>query len=406
MSPSQKAGGPLATSASERVIGISNLPNQRHKIASRNGTKYTLMVVGESGLGKSTFINTLFTSTLKDYKNQTKRHAKQVQRTVNIDIARALIEEKNFPVQLTVIDTPGFGDYVNNTHCWVPIVDFLDEQFASYMKSEQKPNRHHPAITSTGGGGLNGDHQLDLRVHACLYFIPPTGHSLRAVDIEVMKQLGQRVNLIPIIAKADTLTPKDMAAFKNRVRECIRAHNIHVYVPPVESDDEDNVKRNTAIVSAMPYSVIGSETDVLNAKGQKVKGRQYTWGNSEVENESHCDFTKLRNLLIRTHMLDLITTTEDIHYESYRSRFLASEGRNDDDPSLAAKKKLEQQVKVDEAALRTRFTEQVRIEANRFRQWEQRLISERDRLNKDLEMQHKSVKAVEDELEDILQRRK
>ncbi len=63
-----------------------------------------------------------------------------------------------------------------------------------------------------------------------------------------MKQLGQRVNLIPIIAKADTLTPKDMAAFKNRVRECIRAHNIHVYVPPVESDDEDNVKRNTAIV--------------------------------------------------------------------------------------------------------------------------------------------------------------
>lgn len=123
----------------------------------------------------------------------------------------------------------------------------------------------------------------------------------------------------------------------------------------------------------MPYSVIGSETDVLNAKGQKVKGRQYTWGNSEVENEAHCDFTKLRNLLIRTHMLDLVSTTEEIHYESYRARALVSEGRNDDDPSLAAKKKLESQIKLDEAALRTRFTEQVRIEANRFRQWEQRV---------------------------------
>lgn len=37
-----------------------------------------------------------------------------------------------------------------------------------------------------------------------------------------------------------------------------------------------------------------------------------------VENEEHCDFKKLRSLLIRTHMLDLITTSEDSHYENYR----------------------------------------------------------------------------------------
>lgn len=37
-----------------------------------------------------------------------------------------------------------------------------------------------------------------------------------------------------------------------------------------------------------------------------------------VENEEHCDFKKLRSLLIRTHMLDLITTSEEGHYENYR----------------------------------------------------------------------------------------
>ena len=37
-----------------------------------------------------------------------------------------------------------------------------------------------------------------------------------------------------------------------------------------------------------------------------------------VENEDHCDFRKLRSLLIRTHMLDLISTTEEVHYENYR----------------------------------------------------------------------------------------
>lgn len=33
-----------------------------------------------------------------------------------------------------------------------------------------------------------------------------------------MKQIGSRVNLIPIIAKADTLTPQDLAKFKRNVR--------------------------------------------------------------------------------------------------------------------------------------------------------------------------------------------
>jgi hypothetical protein len=33
-----------------------------------------------------------------------------------------------------------------------------------------------------------------------------------------MKRLCSRVNLIPVIAKADTLSPADLAKFKQRVR--------------------------------------------------------------------------------------------------------------------------------------------------------------------------------------------
>lgn len=40
---------------------------------------------------------------------------------------------------------------------------------------------------------------------------------LKPLDIEIMKRLGSRVNLIPVIAKADTLTPNDLAQFKQRV---------------------------------------------------------------------------------------------------------------------------------------------------------------------------------------------
>jgi cell division control protein 12 len=93
------------------------------------------------------------------------------------------LEEKMFKVKLTVIDTPGFGDYVNNRHAWIPIVDFIDDQHEKYMRQEQQPSRK----------GI-----VDMRVHACLYFIKPTGHSLNPL--------------------ADTLTPSDLAKFKQSVK--------------------------------------------------------------------------------------------------------------------------------------------------------------------------------------------
>ncbi|TPX72340.1 hypothetical protein SpCBS45565_g00410 [Spizellomyces sp. 'palustris'] len=372
-------------------IGIANLPNQRHRIVSRKGANLTVMVVGESGLGKTTFINTLFTTLLREYKKPEHRFQKQLERTVQIDVVRAEIEEKGFNVRLTVIDTPGFGDYVNNQDCWVPVVEFIDEQHHNFMMHESRAQRQE---------------KDDLRVHVCLYFIQPTGHTLKPLDIEVMKQLGSRVNLIPIVAKADTLTPGDLAIFKDRVRDCLSAHNITVYSPSVQSDDEENTRRNQSILSAMPFSVIASEQDVV-VNGEKVRGRQYLWGVAEVENESHCDFKKLRNLLIRTHMHDLIASTEESHYENFRITKLTAEGRSDDDPAMRARKGLETKMKEEEEALRKRFTEQVRMEENRFRQWEQRLIAERDRLNKDLETQHKYVKALEEELDELVaQRRK
>jgi cell division control protein 12 len=72
-------------------------------------------------------------------------------------------------------------------------------------------------------------------------------------------------------------------------------------------------------------------------------------------------------------MHDLISTTEDHHFENYRVAKLTSEGRSDDDPAIRARKTLESKMKEEEEALRKRFTEQVRMEENRFRQWEQRV---------------------------------
>ena len=51
----------------------------------------------------------------------------------------------------------------------------------------------------------------------------------------------------------------------------------------------------------------------------------------QVENENHCDFTKLREMLIRTNMEDLRDTTHGKHYELYRKDRLKEMGFTDNE---------------------------------------------------------------------------
>lgn len=71
----------------------------------------------------------------------------------------------------------------------------------------------------------------------------------------------------------------------------------------------------------IPFAVVGSEKSII-VNGQQVRGRQNRWGVINVEDESHCEFIYLRNFLLRTHLQDLVETTSQIHYESFRAKQL------------------------------------------------------------------------------------
>ena len=51
----------------------------------------------------------------------------------------------------------------------------------------------------------------------------------------------------------------------------------------------------------------------------------------EVDNEQHCDFVKLRQMLVRTHMEELREYTNDVLYEDYRTDKLKGMGVNQDE---------------------------------------------------------------------------
>lgn len=353
------------------------------------------MLAGESGLGKTTFINTLFQTSLKNHQELRNRYNKPIKKTVEIDIIRAELEEKNFKLNLNVIDTPGFGDNIDNKNSWNPIIEFIDDQHHSYMKQESQPNRSNAK---------------DLRVHACLYFIRPTGHTLKPLDIEIMKQLGSRVNLIPVISKADTLTPNEMLEFKKRIRDIIEVQDIRIYSPPMELDDQAASEHAKQLIESMPFSIIGSEEE-FEINNQLIIGRKYPWGFVEVENDQHCDFRKLRSLLLRTNMLDLILSTNEIHYENYRTKMMSSDNNNDNYENKKINDKSSDkfsnnpQFIEEEKKLKRYFAEQLRNEDQRFKQWKQNIYTEKNRLNHDLAQLQSQMKKLEEEVR-VLQEKK
>ncbi|CAJ0916020.1 unnamed protein product [Ranitomeya imitator] len=109
--------GPLETSMdSAGYVGFANLPNQVHRKSVKKGFEFTLMVVGESGLGKSTLINSLFLTDLYP-ERYIPGAAEKIERTVQIEASTVEIEERGVKLRLTVVDTPGYGDAINSQDC-------------------------------------------------------------------------------------------------------------------------------------------------------------------------------------------------------------------------------------------------------------------------------------------------
>jgi len=116
-----------------------------------------------------------------------------------------------------------------------------------------------------------------------------------------MKLLHNKVNIVPIIGKADSLTESELKSFKRKVMDDLEKHKINFYQPPIcGSDEEDEFKAQDAEIRAsLPFSVVGSNIMVENENGRKFRGRQYSWGIAEVENSKHCNFNILRTFILR-----------------------------------------------------------------------------------------------------------
>ncbi|XP_061658515.1 septin-1-like isoform X19 [Syngnathoides biaculeatus] len=272
----------------KELVGFAGLPSQVHRKAVKKGFTFTLMVAGqpphatataatrgrirndasesagESGLGKSTLIDSLFLTDL--YKDRKIPDAEErIGRTVSTLKRTVSIEEKGVKLRLSIVDTPGFGDAVDNTRrsrlcagppaftrsffripfspphgSWKHLEDYVEQQFEQFFRDES---------------GLDRRNIQDNRVHCCLYFISPYGHGLRPLDVECLRALHDKVNIVPVLAKADSLTQAEVRRKKSKVREELRRFGINIYqFASCDSDDDDDFKRRDRLLKVPPAS--------------------------------------------------------------------------------------------------------------------------------------------------------
>lgn len=367
-------------------VGFANLPNQVYRKSVKKGFEFTLMVVGESGLGKSTLINSMFLTDLynADYPGPSHR----IKKTVQIETTQVALKEGGVQLRLTVVDTPGFGDAVDNSDCWQPVIDSIETKYDEFLNAESRVNRK-----------INPDN----RVHCCLYFISPNGHGLKPLDVEFMKRLHDKVNIIPLIAKADTLTPDECREFKKTILNEIAQHKIKIYEFP-DCDDEEENKVQKRLKDRVPFAVVGSNTVVESSGGRKVRGRVYPWGVVEVENLEHNDFIALRNMLIRTHMQDLKDVTNNVHYENFRFNRLASvtdkDGKNKNASGKNPMAQMEEEKRDHIAKMKKMEAEMEQVFEMKVREKKQKLKDSEGDLQRRAEQMKKSLEQQERELDD------
>ncbi|XP_062944220.1 septin-8 isoform X4 [Cynocephalus volans] len=290
-------------------VGFDSLPDQLVSKSVTQGFSFNILCVGETGIGKSMLMNTLFNTTFET------EEASHHEACVRLRPQTYDLQESNVQLKLTIVDAVGFGDQINKDESYRPIVDYIDAQFENYLQEELKIRR-----------SLFDYH--DTRIHVCLYFITPTGHSLKSLDLVTMKKLDSKVNIIPIIAKADTISKSELHKFKIKIMGELVSNGVQIYQFP--TDDEAVAEINAVMNAHLPFAVVGS-TEEVKVGNKLVRARQYPWGVVQVENENHCDFVKLREMLIRVNMEDLREQTHSRHYELYRRCKLEEMGFQDSD---------------------------------------------------------------------------
>lgn len=356
----------------------------------------SILVIGTRNSGKTSFLEFLKTALALPPKKRAKKGDDEVPQNRNVPHGNFIphyleTEIDGERVGLTIWDSEGLENNVVDLQLR-EMSAFLESKFEETFTEEMKvvrspgvqdthihatflvldPARLDRNIALAKNPAINGQHNghLGARVYGSL---------AEDLDLQVLRTLQGKTTVIPVIAKADTITTKHMNVLKRSVWDSIKKSGLD----PLEAlglDDEDGssftsekiaeedeeedleARRNGAQTpesqefplqgqrespAASPSSKRLSTSSMRRHRVQEegkekedeipflplsiispdlyepsVIGRQFPWGFADPYNEEHCDFQRLKEAVFSEWRAELREASRDQWYEGWRTNRL------------------------------------------------------------------------------------
>ncbi|CAI8502860.1 unnamed protein product [Hanseniaspora opuntiae] len=367
----------VTTKSMQQYSVIPTTEEIRRRKIHQKGIQFCLLVLGESGSGKYTFVNNLCGRNVFEEDDYV-LDAQQAHLEPGFDVFSKQIqlrENNATPINLDLLLVPGLGDNIDNSSIPDQINAYLDTQFELVFNEENRIKRQAKSV--------------DTRPHLCLYFVRATSRGLREFDVMLMKTICTKVNLLPVISKADLLTPDELVLNKKLIQKDIRDNGIKIYdfgddkltdvmsidncyslVDKATSDlaaasmaafkddrkssrgfnkdsptlDDLVYNEGTKICDIVPFSLVCSNEEVCRneigyGEDEDVDTtchvRRYLWGDVVVEDFRSSDFIFLKNIILGSHLQDLKDHTHNALYENYRSMKLIEQEEAHGDANMS-----------------------------------------------------------------------
>ncbi|KHE89161.1 putative septin aspE [Neurospora crassa] len=374
---------------------VSSINSPRRVRRRKDPTAFNVLVVGASNSGKTSFLEFL-KSALAPPKRRGKPvdqqdHSPKPSPSGNFIPHYLETEFDGERVGLTLWDSEGLEKNVVDLQLR-ELSSFLESKFEETFVEEMKVVRS-PGVQDTHIHAvflLLDPARLDRNIAASWagagnMFLNGIRHSPSSriagaldedLDLQVMRTLHGKTTVIPVIAKADTITTKHMSVLKRAVWDSLKRANLDPLqaLGLDEEDDDDSSdrideeeenpvfdhsdteeavhdeERLTAKQGSSPSSNRHSNGSVRRHKPSEeatsedeipfvpmsiispdlyepgVIGRKFPWGFADPYNEEHCDFVRLKDAVFNEWRSDLREASREQWYENWRTSRLKQHG--------------------------------------------------------------------------------
>ena len=232
---------------------------------------YNIMILGDSGLGKTSFINT-FMYFKFNFLQKFEEATDVIPTTSEMIHKKAKRTEGSIEFNIDMIDTPGYGSY-RNVQTWLKyITGYIFNKIVEYKLTHKR---------------------VDERVHCCLFFIDSV---LKQADMVALKELQKYTAIIPVIGKADTCTVDEIKNYKKIIISQLKEAEIE-YFQYGEYGPAANNGFQSFLGECPPFCVISAASRIIS-DSRCLYGRKYMWGTCDINNPFHSDFPLIKKYLI------------------------------------------------------------------------------------------------------------